>query len=300
MNNGPAHNAEGRAIHWRNMEFAQNNNLLPEEAVVNAMNPAANRALEDAFRAAVIAGNVEEINRIAEEGRIDPNAALDEQDHPALWLAVHAAQQDAIRALVENGAEVDITTNNSDGTSGPLLNEAIHMNNLPLVRLLLELGANPNIGGSERSKLPLLTAFALEGPDRRTMVEVLVAGGADPNKIIRVEDQMARADNPHRRNIPFVNSTLLNYFMHLNDREAISILMTNGANPRIAVDGVTPYNLAVVYEDAEYMRQFAPATARRRHALQAVAAAAPSRRSSRRNQRKRKNTRKLRRGRRAI
>ena len=121
MNNGPVHNAEGRAIHLRNMVVAQHNNRLPEEAVVNAMNPAANRASEDAFRAAVIAGNVEEINRIAEEGRIDPNAALDEQDHPALWIAVHAAQQDAIRALVENGAQLDITTNNSDGIQGPLL-----------------------------------------------------------------------------------------------------------------------------------------------------------------------------------
>lgn len=266
----------------------------------NLRDPEPNRALLDVFRAAVLAGNVEEINRIAGEGRIDLGVALDEQDHPAVWLAVHAAQQDAIRALVENGAQLAITTNNSDGSRGPLLNEAIHMNNRPLVQLLLELGANPNSGGAEQSKLPLLAAFALEGPDRRAMVEVLVAGGADPNKIIRVEDQMVRADNPHRRNIPFVNSTLLNYFMHLNDREAISILMMNGANPRIAVDGVTPYNLAVMYEDAEYMRLFAPATERRRHALQSIKAAAAASRRLRRKSRRGHNRKNTRKGRRAI
>ena len=147
----------GRAPRNNDMNFNAaplNEPVLPNEEPRNA-------ALEAALLAAVLAGNVEEIARILREGRIDPGTPL-EGDRPALWHAIHAAQQESIRALVEGGTNLDQITLNSNGIRGPLLNEAIVMNNIPLVRLLLELGANPNVGGWEGSQLPLLAAFGLE------------------------------------------------------------------------------------------------------------------------------------------
>lgn len=286
---------------------ADANDVMPHNAPRNA-------ALEATFLAAVLAGNAAEIGRILGEGRIDPGTSL-EGEHPALWHAIHAAQQESIRALVDGGADLDQTTVNSNGVSGPLLNEAIGMNNIPLVRLLLELGANPNVGGSERSQLPLLAAFGLEGAARRPMVEALIAGGANPNKIIRVEDVLMRAERPHARNIPIVESSLLNHFLHLNDRDAIAILLANGANAALEVGGVMPINLATAYADEEYMRNFPPrnrterAVWRRKHALEAfkrnqnaglgVGAGAGAGRRSRRRRGTRRGTRRDRRTRRA-
>ena len=62
--------------------------------------------------------------------------------------------------------------------------------------------------------------------------------------------------------------------MHLNDRDAIAILLANGADTALEVNGIMPINLATMYADEEYMQNFPPRNRtnrtvwRRRHALE--------------------------------
>ena len=140
------------------------------------------------------------------------------------------------------------------------------MNNIPLVKLLLELGVNPNAGDGIWSQNSLLAAFSLEGEGRRKMVEALVVGGADLDKVIRVEEPIHRAMAPYRRNIPIVNSSLLNHFLHQGDQDALDILLDYGADPKKAVDGVTPLQVAEVLGNQAFIRRI-DALNRRKHAL---------------------------------
>lgn len=256
-----------------NFRAPENNNFYPNNNFnLQGMyepgpeNEPRNSEAEAALLAAVLAGNVAEIARITET--ISPDTRS-EDDRSALWHAVHASQQESIRALVEAGAEINNTNLNSDGQKGTVLNEAIFMNNEPLVKLLLELGVNPNSGDGQYSRPALLAAFDLEGEDRRIMVRTLVAGGADVNQVIRVEEPVHRAMEPHRRDIPIINSSLLIHFLHLGDQDAIYLLMDYGADPKKAVNGVTPLEVAEALGNTSIAGRLA-AFNRRKHALAAV------------------------------
>jgi ankyrin repeat protein len=257
-----------------NFRAPENNNFYPNnnfnlQGIYDREpeNEPRNAEAEAALLAAVLAGNVAEIARISET--MSPDTKL-EHDRSALWHAVHAAKHESIRALIDAGASINNINFNSDGQRGSILVEAILMNNVPLVKLLLELGANPNSGDGIHHRPPLLAVFDLEkGEDRRIMLRTLVEGGADVDRVIRVEEPTHRAMNPHGRNIPIINSSPLIHFLHLGDKDAIYLLLDYGADPKKAVDGVTPLEVAEILGDKSISGRMA-AFNRRKHALAAL------------------------------
>lgn len=77
--------------------------------------------------------------------------------------------------LLRHGAEVNAQIDHGDTP----LHKAVVTNNIDLVKLLLEAGADPNLRQAQ-SMTPLhFAAFA--GPDRSAIVELLLRHGADPS-----------------------------------------------------------------------------------------------------------------------
>jgi ankyrin repeat protein len=83
------------------------------------------------------------------------NAVSDDGFTP-LHLAVFGKQEEAVRILIEHGAELDSVSSASFAQVTPL-GTAAFVRSVPLARILLEAGANPSpvLGGS-----PLATAQA--------------------------------------------------------------------------------------------------------------------------------------------
>jgi ankyrin repeat protein len=88
-------------------------------------------------------------------------------------------QTNLIKLLTDNGANIDYTTQNNftpltSAIIGPIIQPD---NRIPLVSLLLEMGADPNRGVS-----PLTLALSDKNSDRGIkLVQLLLQAGADPN-----------------------------------------------------------------------------------------------------------------------
>ena len=151
---------------------------------------------------AVQAGNLEEVNRLLDQGA-DPNEAGGEGVTPLILAAVggHAG---IAAVLLDRGAEIDRPDEESytallhaiglrnDQVTDLLLDRkadpsvgnwlafyrAVESGRIPLVQRLLNLGADPNLQEDDELT-PLLVAV---GRGDLPMVKVLLAAGADPQK----------------------------------------------------------------------------------------------------------------------
>lgn len=101
----------------------------------------------------------------------------------ALMWATYQVDQELVRALLDAGAEADVTNNYG---STPLA-EAVKLGNVELVRMLLEAGADPDSPNQDRQTALMLAAHigALE------IARMLIEHGADVNAVETFRGQTA-------------------------------------------------------------------------------------------------------------
>lgn len=121
---------------------------------------------------ASFAGDLDEVRRLLESGA-DPNAT--DEHGSGILLTFHPA---VIEYLLSCGADPNIQTN-ENGAS--VLAGLAYVNKLECVRILLRAGADPNRGRDESGETPLHHALAKSEPDRTPLVKLLLDHGADPN-----------------------------------------------------------------------------------------------------------------------
>ena len=100
---------------------------------------------------------------------------------PLIW-ASRSGSIEAIKVLLDSGADVNLAGSTGDNWDATPLQHAILQRQTAAVRLLLDRGADPNRGAGPGSPAPLLLAAGDTDP---AILNLLLAHGADPT----VEDE---------------------------------------------------------------------------------------------------------------
>src|SRR5882757_6455486 len=124
------------------------------------------------LKQACSAGDLGEVRRLLDAGA-DPNST-DEYGSGTL-LTFHPA---IIEYLLSRGADPNSQTN-ENGAS--VLAGLAHVGQLECVRILLRGGADPNRGREASGETPLHHALVTRSLDRSPLVKLLLDHGADPN-----------------------------------------------------------------------------------------------------------------------
>ncbi|MYC98390.1 MAG: hypothetical protein F4X13_03885 [Gammaproteobacteria bacterium] len=160
-----------------------------------------------------------------------------------LHYAVRNGQADAMRVLVDGGADINLP---SADQSSPLLLATIN-GNYDLARTLLEAGADPNllsddgagplfaalnIEWSLRTWYPQPQAFRQQETDYLELMKLLLDAGADPNARTTTHIWYA-AYNAGRMGVDFAGATPFWRAAYAADVQAMKLLLDNGADPNI-------------------------------------------------------------------
>ena len=169
----------------------------------------------------------------------------------ALMFAARDGQMDAVRALVEAGADVNHVS--PGDFSSPIVYATANAN-FDVAKYLLEQGANPNAANSD-GLTPLYATIDIEyaplswSPVHLTtgqkvgyleLMESLLQAGANPNA--RLTRKLFYRPASHDRSwVRTEGSTAFWRAAVAADVEAMKLLVAAGANPKVATDeGVTP------------------------------------------------------------
>jgi hypothetical protein len=163
---------------------------------------------------ACFAGDLDEVRRLLDSGA-DPNAT-DEHGSGTL-LTFHPAM---IAYLLSRGADPNTQTN-ENGSS--VLAGLAYVNELECVRILLRAGADPNRGRDVSGETPLHHALAGSERGRTPLVKLLLDYGADPNSRTKPgvpsynfwRDARTPGETPLHRPPPFRPARLSNFCWHL-------------------------------------------------------------------------------------
>ncbi|MCY3706650.1 MAG: ankyrin repeat domain-containing protein [Gammaproteobacteria bacterium] len=160
-----------------------------------------------------------------------------------LHYAVRNGHADAMRVLVDGGAEINLP---SADQSSPLLLATIN-GNYDLARTLLEAGADPNllsddgagplfaalnIEWSLRTWYPQPQAFRQQETDYLELMQLLLDAGADPDARTTTHIWYA-AYNAGRMGVDFAGATPFWRAAYAADVQAMRLLLDNGADPNI-------------------------------------------------------------------
>jgi uncharacterized protein len=181
------------------------------------------------------------------DGGADVNATTADGATALMWAA---GDSDKVRLLLDRGAAVNART--ADGTTA--LVAAVNRGNTKSARLLIDRGA-----AAKDVATPLLqAAFAAANPDvRRTLRDAGIAA-TDVGQILPALGRLEKMDAPLVRELldvgfdpnmkaPFatVEFPLLGYAAFIGDLELTEILMDHGADPNLATSRqATPLMLA--------------------------------------------------------
>jgi uncharacterized protein len=167
------------------------------------------RAEDDALHIAAYEGDTVRIGELITERGADPNLSLATMmsasiERTALFLAIQEHNLAAARLLVELGADPDLR----DAQNVTPLMSAAALGNIDLVQLLLDLGADPNAYRDSDHASPLSFSIHEDDPDAiLPIVSALIAAGADPEGAVAAGQSVLML--AARQNLPAVIRTLL-------------------------------------------------------------------------------------------
>ncbi|OIW23505.1 ankyrin [Coniochaeta ligniaria NRRL 30616] len=141
-----------------------------------------------AFGTAIAEENIVAMRRLISHGAfIGPAPGAPSRSSP-LWFAVFKNKVDSVLTLLQHGAEPNLVDRGMYLQGGTLLSSAVcQMNHSlgpmsePLIKLLLEFGADPNVL-DVRDKPSLYYALSRSSTRRASITELLLNSNADPNE----------------------------------------------------------------------------------------------------------------------
>ena len=186
----------------------------------------------------------------------------------ALHYAARDGQMDAVRALVEAGAAIDVLTGN-DKT--PPITQALVTGNLDMAQYLLESGADPTIANAD-GLTPLYATLDAQFAQRTwypppsveqektsylDLMRSLLKAGADPNAQLTNQlwyRQFGNSGSPNR-----TGSTAFWRATQAHDMAAMQLLLDFGADPNIHTDnGNSPLMVAAGIHFSNQGLRFVP------------------------------------------
>lgn len=148
---------------------------------------------------------------------------IDRGGFTALLFAARQGDVDSARSLLAGGANIEETS--AEGVAPLAL--AAFSNHAPLVRFLLEQGANPNAGGGG---FTALHAAVLRG--NHDAVKALLAHKADPNLQVTRPTAFTRGTNDYQFHKHWVGATPFWLAAAFYERDLMRVLASSGADPR--------------------------------------------------------------------
>ncbi|KAM5507225.1 hypothetical protein McanMca71_001376 [Microsporum canis] len=151
-----------------------------------------------------------------------------------LRIAMRQGDIETSKILIDAGTETDVPSGMTIRSTA--LQEALDVegpNCIPLVRMLLDAGANPNTGGEGRT--PLCSVFGYWKPHTLELVRMLLKAGAKP------DPQLAAT-----------KKTPLQLAVRQSRPDVVQLLLDAKVNPnRAALGCLTPLQLACKHKNAE-------------------------------------------------
>lgn len=151
-----------------------------------------------------------------------------------LIRAVHNQDVEEVKTILKGGIKPDINTyadgdpsNKTAANSSTLLIDAIMKNNVPIVKALLDAGADPNFTGDHSFNPPLWVA--VENGKSKEIIKMLINAGAKDMDVTVQEESLLTAAVGQRQT------------------DVVQLLLDNGADPDLSPDelsGTTPLIMA--------------------------------------------------------
>ncbi len=153
---------------------------VTREAAIVAYLPLEELYPDEPLRAlakAAAAGDVRSIDALVERG-VDVNAEGTSGATVLFW-AMRSGNPTGFRRLLALGADPNVVF--VDG--GSVLHWAAQLDNESYLRSALEAGGNPNLVGGPGQQTPIFKTIGSAGASDASMLELLLAYGADPNAV---------------------------------------------------------------------------------------------------------------------
>ncbi|KAM5435299.1 hypothetical protein MferCBS31731_006264 [Microsporum ferrugineum] len=151
-----------------------------------------------------------------------------------LRIAARQGDIETSKLLIDAGTEIDVPSGMTIRSTA--LQEALSVQGpkcIPLVRMLLDAGANPNTGGEGRT--PLCSVFGYRQLHTLELVQMLLKAGAKP------DPQLAATEE-----------TPLQLAVRQSRPDVVQLLLDAKVNPNRAAPGcLTPLQLACMHKNAE-------------------------------------------------
>lgn len=173
----------------------------------------------------------------------------DYENRSALVAAIWEARNLKIaEILVKNGANVNYVITNRKNESWTILDLAVRMNDIPMVKLLLQADADPNgkhIYYWGETTTASILSVAIRCTENPLMVQLLLEFGADPNYIYSYIGK-----SQGREMGKYQGSSLSDAIIYNKNNEILKLLLDAGVNPK-TVFKHSCYSSSAIYEDYE-------------------------------------------------